>query len=160
MMHYFSKSLKAQQLLCKSCPCSVRTGNHKLTGTTAPCFCSNHLMVDGHDSDQQNRPEQETFAVAPQFLQGEKLRDHLGSRGKPPAELIIGWVTRFVRSRGPIPPSACPPACLPPLLAVGAHCYRRPGCPQRAPSVMALIPRKIPPWPGAAGTLHWPLAII
>lgn len=158
MMHDFDKGLKELQL-CKTCRNSVRTGNHKLTGTNAPCFCCNHLMVDGHDSDQQDRPEQEVFAVAPQLLQGEKLRDHLGSRGKRPAELIIGRVTRFVRRRGPTRPSAGPSAP-PPLLPVGARCYRRPGSAQCAPSVMALIPRKIPPRLGVANSLRWPLVTI
>lgn len=57
-------------------------------------------MVDGHSSDQQNRPKKKVLAIAPQFLQGEKRRDHRGSRGdKPRPDLFIGRVTRFVISR-------------------------------------------------------------
>lgn len=71
-------------------------------------------MVDGHDSEQQNRSEKKIFGVAPQFLYGEKCRDHLGSRAKAPTELFIGRVTRFVLRTNPTErPSA---ACYPPLL--------------------------------------------
>lgn len=39
-------------------------------------------MVDGHQSDQQDGPEQEVFPIAPQLLQGEKRRDHLQAVGR------------------------------------------------------------------------------
>lgn len=80
--------------------------NHKLTHITAPFFCSNHLVVHGHQSRQQDRAEQEIFAISPQFLQGEKRRDHFDSRGK----LAPEFLTRFVMRRGRNAPWARPPA--------------------------------------------------
>ncbi|KAK5928095.1 hypothetical protein CgunFtcFv8_013187 [Champsocephalus gunnari] len=73
-------------------------------------------MVHCHNSDQQNRPEQKIFAIAPQFLQGKKRCEHLVSHAKAPPELFIGRVTRFVIRRGPTPPQARPPARHPTLL--------------------------------------------
>lgn len=90
-------------LLRKTCLKSILTGNHKLTGFPAPCFRCHHLMVYGHKPDQQNRPEQKISDIPPQFLNGEKRRDHLGSRAKPPPELFIGRVSRFVIGKGPTP---------------------------------------------------------
>lgn len=126
------------------------SGHQKLTGITAPRSGSDHLMVDGHYSDQQNRPEQKIFRVAPQFLYRKKSRDHCGSRAKAATELFIGRVTRFVLRRCLTPPRARPTATR--LLPLDAH-YRRLGYPQYAQHKVAVIykyyqiPVVPPPWP-------------
>lgn len=128
----------------------IWSGHQKLTGITAPCSGSDHLMVDGHYSDQQNRPEQKIFRVAPQFLYRKKSRDHCGSRAKAATELFIGRVTRFVLRRCLTPPRARPTATR--LLPLDAH-YRRLGYPQYAQHKVAVIykyyqiPVVPPPWP-------------
>lgn len=114
MMHYFDKKFRSTKT-CWARPVVtvIRSGHQKLTGVTAPRSGSDHLMVDGHDSDQQNRPEQKIFRVAPQFLDRKKSRDHCGSRAKAATELLIGRVTRFVPRRCLTPPRA-PSDCHPP----------------------------------------------
>lgn len=113
-------------------------GNCALTAVTAPRFRRNHLMVNGHDADQQDRPEQDTLCVASQFLHGEKSHNHL----------VWEFMQSCSSSWGQTPP---PPKReaeretlrRPPQPWVDAH-YWRPGYPQSTRSQVVLIPLKNP----------------
>lgn len=148
MVHYICKGLSDTLWVAVRV---LEIVNHKLTHITAPFFCSNHLVVHGHQSRQQDRAEQEIFAISPQFLQGEKRRDHFDSRGK----LAPEFLTRFVMRRERNAPWARPP-----VLPVDAHYHRHPGYPRRSGPLVPLIRRKFPLCPGPAGDLHWALSII
>lgn len=61
-----------------------------LTVITAPRSGSDHLMVDGHDRDKQNRQEQKMSGVAPQLLQWEECCYHGVVLVEAPTESLVG----------------------------------------------------------------------
>lgn len=143
----------------------------QLTDITAPSSCSNHLVVNCQKSNQENRRKQKIFAIPPQLLQGEKLRDHVDCGTKLAPEQVIRRTpplcyqgeTPGLNASPPSWERTRRPASRPQLLPGGAlrlQCSWKPERSRCESPLAALIQEKNPSWPVSPGDLDWSLLII